>query len=182
MEARLLLWVHDHTHPILDAVFVASHYAGTGWFAVVLVLSMAAWHGTRGERRRALTWLGVGAGVYLLQLALKVAIGRPRPGLWLDHAWAVAPGSCAFPSGHALMAAALYPLLALSLSALRPRARTWYWLGAVAAALWVGAGRVYLGVHWPSDVLAGWGLGAALVWLAVRGGRPDALRQPQSGA
>jgi undecaprenyl-diphosphatase len=78
-----------------------------------------------------------------------------------------------FPSGHSMLAATTYLTIAAILVQLQPRRRLKAFVLAVAvvATLSVGASRVYLGVHWPSDVLAGWAAGAAwaaLVWYVAR--------------
>lgn len=178
MEAELLLWIRARSHPALGVVFVASHYAGTAWFLSGLVLWMAGWHRIRGEAFRAWLWLGYGTGVYLGQHGLKLLLGRPRPDLWLDGRWAVSEGSYALPSGHALATAALFPLVALALSERWPRQRAWWWCLAVAAIVWVGLGRLYLGVHWPSDVVAGWLLGLAAFAFAARAFSASAPASP----
>src|SRR5690606_17887560 len=79
-----------------------------------------------------------------------------------------------FPSGHATSSAVVYLTLGALLTRVQPRRRIKaYVLGvALALTLLVGLSRVYLGVHWPSDVLAGWALGAGwamLCWGAGRG-------------
>ncbi|MBI4266562.1 MAG: phosphatase PAP2 family protein [Acidobacteria bacterium] len=117
----------------------------------------------------------VGSG-YGLMLLLKNAIGRARPDL-VPHAVQVV--SAGFPSGHAMLSAVTYLTLGALLARVQPR--RWlkgYVLGmAVVLTLLVGLSRVYLGVHWPTDVVAGWCLGAgwalawwrAAVWLHVGG-------------
>ncbi len=110
-------------------------------------------------------WLVVGIAGFLLQLTLKMAFGRVRPALWLGP---IQHQSFAFPSGHALIAACLFPLLARAAGLRWPAWRQWCYLLAVLVAAYVGVGRLYLGVHWPSDVLAGWIIGAALLWISVR--------------
>lgn len=171
MEARLLLALHAHSSPTLDALFLASHYIGTLPFCVILVLAAALWHRNRGERMEARVWVALGASTYLLQEVLKVVVGRPRPRLW---PWLVPASAAAFPSGHAIAAATFYPLLAWSLSRVRPTLRPWLWAAAIVLAAFIGIGRLYLGVHWPSDVLGGWALGAAqtALGLAWAGRRP----------
>ncbi len=96
-----------------------------------------------------------------LPVAVKAIVGRPRPPLADRLASA---GSTSFPSGHAAQNAAILPALALAAIALGANRRISLGL-AVAGALLVGLSRVFLGVHYPSDVLAGWLLGAA--WLAA---------------
>lgn len=167
-EAGVLLWIHRHASVPLDIVFVFSHAIGTLTFLVPFVLLIVAWHTRRGERREAWTWVVVGLTTFALQEGVKALVARPRPELWPRL---VETGGYAFPSGHALAAATFYPLLAWILTRTRPRLRLPALGAGVAVALLVGFGRLYLGVHWPSDVLGGWLLGglqcgAAIVWLS----------------
>lgn len=114
---------------------------------------------TARRRTAAFVALAVGGGA-LASTLLKNAIQRPRPDL-VPHA--VEVYTHGFPSGHAMLAAVTYLTLGALLARLESRRRTKGYLLAVAVliTLLVGVSRVYLGVHWPSDVLAGWCLGAA---------------------
>jgi membrane-associated phospholipid phosphatase len=102
-------------------------------------------------------------------------IGRPRPNFELD--WL--PQSLAFPSGHA--ANSMTAFLATALIAAPPGLRRTAAIAAVAVSILVGLTRIYLGVHWPSDVLGGWVLGALAVGVGLAvGQRSGALHfEPQ---
>ena len=91
---------------------------------------------------------------------LKLLYGRPRPDL-VPHGSYVY--SASFPSGHSTLSAATFLTLATLIASLEPNrgVKIMVYLLAVALVLAIGFSRVYLGVHWPSDVLAGWSLGAA---------------------
>jgi undecaprenyl-diphosphatase len=133
-------------------------------------LSVLALLVLRGRRASALfLGLAILGGLALAQVA-KAGFSRPRPDL-VPHGVEVATAS--FPSGHSMMATVTYLTLAVMLARAesRPRLRAFYVLLAALVAGLVGVSRVYLGVHWPSDVLAGWTLGAAwalAVWLLAR--------------
>ncbi|MGJ3265422.1 MAG: phosphatase PAP2 family protein [Salinarimonas sp.] len=103
--------------------------------------------------------LAIGGGI-LLSTLLKSGFDRPRPDL-VPHGSIVY--SASFPSGHSMMAATVYlTLAALMARVLRRRRLRAYLVGvAVLLTLLVGVSRVYVGVHWPTDVLAGWTVGAA---------------------
>jgi undecaprenyl-diphosphatase len=110
----------------------------------------------------------LGAG--LLTELLKSAFARPRPDIALRI---IEVSSPSFPSGHSLLAAVAYPTLgALLAGFVRSfRVKLYILVCALVAAALVGFSRVYLGVHYPSDVAAGWavGLGWALVcWIVLR--------------
>lgn len=110
------------------------------------------------------------AGGQLLSSLLKVGVDRPRPEL-ISHL--VNETSLSFPSGHAMLSAVTYLTLgSLAARFLRGRATKIYVLSlAVLTTVLVGVSRIYLGVHWPSDVLAGWCAGfawAMLCWLVAR--------------
>ena len=182
MEERWLWWLRGLASPALDAFFGASHYAGTMECCVALVLGLALWHRRRGELARCRVWLWLGLAVYFEQAGLKLLFERARPELWLDGRWSVSPGSFSFPSGHALAAATFFPLLAISLTSACPARRWLWWPGAALLVVWVGVGRLYLGVHWPSDVAAGWSLGLAQVALASRWASSEATAGPVAAA
>ncbi|WP_030987452.1 phosphatase PAP2 family protein [Streptomyces sp. NRRL S-1813] len=116
----------------------------------------------RGERRLAVWVVATALVGTVLQQAVKALVGRDRPA-WPDPV--ASAGYFAFPSGHALTALVTGGLLLwlLRLAGARP---LWRWTArTVIAVSVVGVGftRVYLGVHWTSDVVAGWLLGGALV-------------------
>jgi undecaprenyl-diphosphatase len=104
------------------------------------------------------------AGGALLNEVLKDVFDRPRPDLVAHLVHVETPS---LPSAHAMMAAVTYLTLGALLGRAQPRpALKMYILGvAVALALLIGFSRIYLGVHWPTDVLAGWSIGAA--WAMV---------------
>jgi len=123
-----------------------------------------------GHGAHALAVLAFTAGGSLVGEMAKLAFGRPRPDL-VPHGVDVL--SLSFPSAHALQASVVYLTLGTLLAASQPRrsVKSFVLSVAVLLALLVGASRVYLGVHWPSDVLAGWALGTAWAtacWLIHR--------------
>jgi undecaprenyl-diphosphatase len=122
------------------------------------------------KSRAALFVVGSILGAAILQSVLKSMFARPRPDLVPHLAFVESPS---FPSGHSMLSAAAY----LTLGALLARMQTsrivkaYMLLCALALAVIVGVSRVYIGVHWPTDVLAGWAAGAvwaALCWVAAR--------------
>jgi undecaprenyl-diphosphatase len=113
--------------------------------------------------------IAVGGGT-LLSFLLKGGFDRPRPEL-VPHGSYVYTAS--FPSGHSMMSAVVYLTLGALLVRIHPKRRTKAYILTIAVitTLAVGVSRVYMGVHWPSDVLGGWTLGAAwalLCWLVAR--------------
>ncbi len=148
---------------------------GVGILAAI-TLAAAGYLWLRG-RRGAVAFLlvSVGGG-QALSTIFKAGFDRPRPDL-VPHGTITYTSS--FPSGHAMMATVTYLTLAALLARSAPsrRIRAYIVALAVLASLAIGASRIYLGVHWPTDVLAGWTAGAAWAllcsivagWLQRRG-------------
>lgn len=112
--------------------------------------------------------LAVGSGV-LISMALKAGFSRPRPDL-VPHAARVYTSS--FPSGHSMTSAVTFLTLGALLAGTQPRWRlkAYFLVLAVLLTILVGVSRVYLGVHWPTDVLGGWTAGSAwalLCWVVA---------------
>lgn len=135
-----------------------------------LTLAVAAYFALDHRPRTSLyVILAVVSGA-ALTFALKFLFDRPRPSLLAPE---LLPGDPSFPSGHAAVSAVVYLTLGLLLTQVAPRRRLKVYVVALAAALTfaVGVSRVYLGMHWPTDVLAGWTLGGAwalLCWQVER--------------
>ncbi len=113
-----------------------------------------------GRHRTALFVLTATLMSWGMNTLLKLYFNRPRPTL-IDHDMHLATSS--FPSGHAMLSATVYLTLAAVVARTTNSRRLKLYILSVATALsgLVGVSRVYLGVHWPSDVLAGWSAGAA---------------------
>lgn len=121
-------------------------------------------------QKRHAAWivvLSITSGTLVSSL-LKWFFARPRPDL-VPHATVVYTQS--FPSGHAMLSAVVYLTLGalLARTQAEPKVKAYLLLLAIALTLTVGISRVYLGVHWPTDVLAGWAVGAcwALLWWVI---------------
>ena len=126
----------------------------------LVVIAVTGVLALNGHGARALAILiYVSTGSLVVELA-KLFFARARPDV-VPHAVDVA--SLSFPSGHAMQASVVYLTLAALFARTQPdrRVRAYVFGLAAIVVLMVGASRVYLGVHWPSDVLAGWALGIA---------------------
>jgi membrane-associated phospholipid phosphatase len=168
VETRILLAIHAHASPALDRLFWLSHQLGTLRFCGGVAVLVILWSLRQGRRGDAWLWLGLGLSTALILGTVKPAVGRVRPALWVGP---IHEATFSFPSGHALASATLYPLLAWTIARRRPdRALAAYALAAFFT-LFVSLGRLYLGVHWPTDVLGGWAFAAlqTTAALLVRG-------------
>lgn len=136
---------------------------GVGVLSLLTLLSVVyLW--LQGMRRVALFTLLAILGGLLLSTLLKTGFDRPRPDI-VTHGSLVYTAS--FPSGHSMLSAVVYLTGAALLATVhQTRSLRIYLIGcAVLTTLLVGISRIYLGVHWPSDVLAGWAAGSA--WAAA---------------
>ena len=159
-EVATLEWIHRQASPGLDRVMLAVTRLGT-WVGVgPLSLLLTAWLVRRRRWREVLFFLLAIFGAWGLSEVAKGVYGRVRPSLWTSPA----PESWfGFPSGHALATMTL--ALAAALLTWQSRARWWVVGGGVCLVLAVAFSRLYLGVHYPSDVLGAWFMAAA--WVAL---------------
>jgi undecaprenyl-diphosphatase len=141
---------------------------GSTGVLTVMVLAIAGFLAMTRKGHAALFVLASVASGVLVSQATKWAYARPRPDL-VPHGAEVFTAS--FPSGHSMMSAVVYLTLGALLARTQPdrAVKAYILVVAVLLTVLVGASRVYLGVHWPTDVLAGWTLGGlwALISLIV---------------
>jgi undecaprenyl-diphosphatase len=142
-----------------------------GSFAVLGLITVAAiiWILLLRQVGAAVLVAASVVGGVLISSLMKTGFARPRPDL-VPHIDAVSTMS--FPSGHAMSAAVVYLTLAALLARAQEHRRLKFYLIGVAVTLTVliGLSRVYLGVHWPSDVVAGWCVGSAwalMCWVVA---------------
>jgi undecaprenyl-diphosphatase len=155
-------WVHQYASAGMTRAMTGISLLGYN----ILILEMLMAFGVFAWMRwkRAAVWLAVAmVGSLALDTALKYAYHRVRPVAFFG----VAPHSYSFPSGHALCSFCFYGVLAGLLSA-RTKALSWrivIWVVAAVLVIAIGLSRIYLGVHYPSDVIAGYL--AAAVWVGT---------------
>lgn len=165
-DRAVLLWIEANVPAWLDGPMRA--VTTLGYYRVVLPLLAVVSSGfyLRGWRLSAIMLAVSTAGGIFLTTVLKAVFRRARPEI-IDSGYAA--GFYSFPSGHATVAVGFYGALALILAYhLRGPARVGVLLSGAAVALLVGFSRLYLGVHYPTDVLAGFL--AAPLWLVSVGG------------
>jgi membrane-associated phospholipid phosphatase/protein tyrosine phosphatase (PTP) superfamily phosphohydrolase (DUF442 family) len=157
-DVSILTAIHRHATPVRDVLMVWVTRAGGVKAVLALAVLTVVVLSRKAVWRHAAFLAGAVGGALLLDWFIKNAIHRIRPHLWLSPAPEFDFG---FPSGHATGTMAL--VLALGMIAWRTR---WRYTALFCGALYVGSvgfSRLYLGVHYPSDVLGGWILSFALV-------------------
>ena len=156
--------VHEHTRePVTGWVFVITTLGST-YVLIAVALLAALGLALRGRWRSAIALIVAYAVTDLTVAVVKLVVERPRPEANLTEA-----GGFSFPSGHSAMSMAVYGCLAFALArACRGFPRVACVLAGAGLVAAIGLSRIYLGVHYPSDVLAGWITGAAIgiaTWL-----------------
>ncbi len=161
-------WALRHRYDTVTSAAVALTTTGTGIPAyLVAAVAGAAGRGKRTARWRgaALATVALVAG-QLVRVGLVEWVGRPRPPVadWASHA-----AGPALPSGHTTSSALVAAIVCLAVRrvTVRPGTRARWCTMALLWAVGVGCTRVYLGVHWPTDVLAGWLLAGTLTCAAL---------------
>ena len=159
-ERAALALTHATISPALDAVMLTLPWIGTNYTLLPLVAIAVIWMWRRRHPAEALHLLLVQIGSAILNPALKFSLVRDRPHLFEQRGQFALPS---FPSGHAIAVTAV--VLTAAYLVHRLTGATWvYWLAGVFWLL-VMYSRIYLSVHWPTDVIAGVVVGA--VWLAA---------------
>ncbi len=193
LDERVHAWVISH-RTSADTTFArAVTWGGVTTVTLPALIAVGALAGGNGAdlRRRlgaGLLLSGIASGGVYLGLRINASVGRARPSP-LD--WAGTAGGPAFPSGHTTAATLFAASCAWALTA-RVRAgwpRRAVWAGAAAYAALVGWSRIWLGVHWPTDVAAGWlyglawftGTSAVILALRHRTTRPRPRPEPGPG-
>ena len=157
IDAQLLSLLNHPGNPVLDGVMKAASNNGV-LLAIAALTAIYLWIKSPHRALAAVVlWISIGAADALSVRVVKPLVSRPRP-CQVDPIHVPAPLGCgagkSFPSAHAANSAAAATVFAWAV----PRLST---LG-IAVVLLVGISRVYLGVHWPTDVMAGWLIGAAV--------------------
>jgi undecaprenyl-diphosphatase len=157
-DQPILLALHRLATPGVDFFFVWMSKLGYQYGVIPIDVGVAAWLVWKRRYRDALFFLLAVVGSLVVNIGAKNHFTRLRPELWTP----IAPEmSFSFPSGHAMGSMTLGTAVALLAWPTRGR---WWVLGLSSAfVLLVGMSRVYLGVHFPSDILAGWT--AAMAWV-----------------
>ena len=185
-DERVLRWLGANRTTILDGVIVEVTMLGTGTVVMVMVAVAGLFLWLTRHRYSAVLLLVATLGGIVLNNVLKLAFSRPRPQVveWGTHAM-----SSSFPSGHAMSAAIVYGTVAYLAARLQKQwwARALTLLVALVLIVLIAFSRLYLGVHYPSDVLAGAVIGLAWAGFcmatleivqryATRGHRRDVAR------
>lgn len=164
LDGGILLWIQETLRSaVLDPLLCFYTHLGDGGLVwIVLSVLLLCFRSTRKAGIASLAAMLL--GLLCTNVILKHLIARPRP--WLDVAGLVAlvdePDPNSFPSGHTCAA------FASALAWWRTLPRRWMAVLAVALAVLMGLSRLYVGVHYPTDVLAGAAVGTLCAWLAGR--------------
>ncbi|MEH2415316.1 phosphatase PAP2 family protein [Nostoc sp.] len=161
-DTNFLLWLHQFANPNLDNLMLFVTNLGNPSTVVIVagITVLLLWW--RRYREEAKIFLIACLGALILNTGLKLFFSKPRPELW--HRL-ISETSFSFPSGHALGSMVLYGFIAYELATHYPHfAKVIYSLAVILIAA-IGISRLYLGVHWPTDIIAGYGVG--FLWLMI---------------
>lgn len=159
-DTSILLALRKLHTPLGDQVMLGLTFLGEPNLLLVICLSLGILLLARNHRSEAATIALAGGGAMGLNLLLKKLFARDRPLLWER---VVDVRFYSFPSGHAMISMVIYGLLGYFLGSRFPKQRWWIYSLTVLLVATIGLSRLYLGVHWPTDVIAGYTAG--LVWL-----------------
>ncbi len=190
-RAILLAFRNSPSDPIgsqaVEAAVINLSALGSAAVMILIVIIASLYFALSGSPRYALLLSGCATGTFIGMWLLKSFYERPRPSV-VTHL--TQNNDLSFPSGHSMISAAVYLTLSVVIARALPtrRLRVFAVLTGVVLTMVIGLSRIYLGVHYPTDVLAGWTAGAAwalfcglvLRTIVRRGGREGVPAQATS--
>ncbi|MBE9166329.1 phosphatase PAP2 family protein [Pleurocapsales cyanobacterium LEGE 06147] len=162
LDAKILLAIQKLHAPISDRIMLGITYLGEPGALLLICLGLGMGPLFDNRRPQATTLAMAALSSFSLNYWLKMLFGRARPELW-NRIIDVSLHS--FPSGHAMMSTVIYGFLSYMLAKQFPKWRRQIFISAAVLIAAIGFSRLYLGVHWPTDVVAGYAAG--LMWLIV---------------
>jgi undecaprenyl-diphosphatase len=159
-DKEILLTLRELHTPVLDKVMLGFTFLGEPVILLIMCLVIGTWLLMRGQRSQATILIIAAGGAVALNTLLKVLFGRARPMLWER---VVDVGQYSFPSGHAMISMVIFGTIGYLLSSKFPLWRIGIISLTILLVTGIGLSRLYLGVHWPTDIVAGYAAG--LVWL-----------------
>ncbi|HVX39787.1 MAG TPA: phosphatase PAP2 family protein [Gemmatimonadaceae bacterium] len=190
-DDAIMRWIAQHQTPVLQSIMLEITALGTGTVVTMIVLVSGLFLWLNRHKHSAILLVAATLGGLVLDSLLKIGFNRPRPQIFKWGTYAV---SSSFPSGHAMSSVIVYGTVAYLAARLQQNARSRVLTMAIAVLiiLLICASRLYLGVHYPSDILAGLIIGTA--WAAfcmavleaaqlyARYNAPQMLQQEQPAA
>jgi membrane-associated phospholipid phosphatase len=161
-DKTFLLWLHQFANPSLDNLMLFITQLGDSNIVIIVAgvtLAILWW---RRYRLEAIGFILTCLGGLILNTGLKLFFSKPRPQLWRQL---ITETSFSFPSGHAIGSMVLYGFVAYLLATFYPKYSQIIYILAVIITTAIGLSRLYLGVHWPTDIIAGYGVG--FLWLMI---------------
>ena len=167
-DENVMRWMGAHRIEWIERSLLEITALGTGLVVMMIVLISALFLIATQHRFSAFLLLVASAGGIVLNAVLKSSFDRPRPQLF---EWLTVPSSSSFPSGHAMSSAIVYFTVAYLIARLEKRRwmRTLTIVSSLLLVLLISVSRLYLGVHYPSDVLAGMIIGLAWAGFCLAG-------------
>lgn len=161
-DQEILLAIRRIHSPVLDRIMLGLTFLGEPMTLLILVLGIGLWLLRKQHRSQATTLAIAALGGVGLNFILKQVFRRARPLLWERL---IDINTYSFPSGHAMVSLVVLGTIGYILAVNFQRFRYWIFGVTLLLILGIGFSRLYLGVHWPTDIIAGYAAG--FVWLVT---------------
>ncbi len=162
LDRSFLLWIHHFANPQLDSLMLFLTSLGDPPTVVTIFVTTIVWLGLKKRYFDVLRFALVCAGGVLINQAMKLFFAKPRPALW-DRL--ITETSFSFPSGHAVGSMVVYGFIAYILAKEFQQFKQFIYAITSVLIISIGFSRLYLGVHYPTDIIAGSGIG--ILWLTT---------------
>lgn len=161
-DRSLLLWIHQFATPQLDRVMLFITALGNPGSVVTVFISMLAWLGMKRRYADGIRFIIVCVGGASISYVMKLFFAKPRPELWTRL---ISETSFSFPSGHAVGSMVVYGFISYILAIKFPIYKRYIYAAGSILIIAIGFSRLYLGVHYLTDIIAGYGVG--ILWLTT---------------
>ena len=159
-DRSFLLWIHQFANSQLDRIFLFFTALGNPPTVVTIFIMTIAWLAMKRRYSDGIRFTIVCVGGVLIDRVMKLFFAKPRPELW--HRL-ITETSFSFPSGHAVGSMVVYGFIAYILAKEMQQHKQYIYAAASLLIIAIGLSRLYLGVHYPTDIIAGYGIG--FIWL-----------------